>query len=118
LSAATPQGVKVNYRHITEPQLDSCDGMPSTRGWTNAVVQVNFDWKGSAEQLISLVNRNIVAVGWGNFTSAVENFVPGGAWTKQLTKGATAHAILGIEPDSTWTLLAQAPPTGHQATGC
>jgi hypothetical protein len=120
VAGATPDGVKVNYpRQLSEPHVDSCDGIASTRGWSLAVVQVNFDWNRSPQEVISLVDRKMQAIGWTRGVSAEENFLPAQQWDKQLSEGKTAHTHLVAEPGGkSWTLITFAQPEGKQASGC
>jgi hypothetical protein len=46
-----------------EPKQDSCDGMSGTWGWDPVVVQVEFQWSGSARALRVRLNRQLVPKG-------------------------------------------------------
>jgi hypothetical protein len=118
VAGATPDSVKVNHRQLSEPHVDSCDGIASTRGWSLAVVQVNFQWSGSPQQVISLVDRKMQAIGWARGQNAEENFLPAQEWTKQLADGKTAYTHLEAEDPKSWTLITFAQPEGKQASGC
>ncbi len=116
---ATPDGVKVNYRNLSEPQVDSCDGRASTRGWSSVVVQVNFDWTGPPQQVIALVDQKMQALSWARGPSGESDFLPSQEWDKQLTNGTTAHTDLAVSPDpKSWTLITFAQPQGGQVSGC
>ena len=118
-ATAVPTGVKLNYENRDEPHMDSCDGRSSTRGWGDVVVQVNFDWSGSPQQVLMTVDQNLQARGWTRTLGGQLNFEPAQSWEKQLSNRTTAGASLSSEPDGkTWTLLAEALPEGKRASGC
>jgi hypothetical protein len=117
VATATPKGVKVNYRNFSEPHVDYCD-VTSKRGWTFADVQVNFDWTGSAQDLISLVGQKLQALGWILAPSLDKGLLaPVQSWTIRLTEGSVANATLQVMPapaSGQWNLTADAPPLGRQ----
>jgi hypothetical protein len=88
-------------------------------GMVLAVVQVNFDWNGSPQQVINLVDQKMHAIGWTRGVGAEENFLPAQQWDKELSDGHTAHTHLEAETGGrTWTLISFAPPEGKQVSGC
>jgi hypothetical protein len=93
--------------------------MPSTRGWSLAVVQVNFDWNGLPQTVIDLVDQKMMAIGWARGLSDEESFLPAQQWYKELSDGKTAFTHLDAETGGkTWTLITFAQPEGTQARGC
>lgn len=119
VGSATPADVTVNYRHLSEPRIDSCDGRASTRGWSLAVVQVNFDWNGTPPDVISLVGQRLRDLGWAHPINAQENFLPAQQWDKQLSDGKKAYTHLEAAAGGrTWTLITFAQPEGRQVSGC
>lgn len=118
IRSAVPHGVVINYANLDEPRIDSCDGIPSTRGWSDVVAQINFNWSGSPSALVASVNQHLIDVGWVDFEAESNNGQPGGAWQKRLTNRTTARAQLSVEPLGSWTLFASAPPVGKRVSGC
>ena len=101
------------YRHLDEPLVDSCDGNPSTRGWSSVVAQVAFRSPLAAESVLEDVDSRLSAVGWRYTGRGVANGQPEGYWSRSLENGSAAHANLTIEPGGQeWVLVAEAPPIG------
>lgn len=119
VAEATPDGAKLNYRQLSEPRVDSCDGRPSTRGWSQAVVQINFNWNRSPQEAIDLVNKKMQSIGWTLGPKGQENFLPAQEWDKQLSNGTTSYTHLEAEPGGeSWNLISFAQPEGKRVTGC
>jgi hypothetical protein len=118
VSRVVPPNTKIDYAHYSEPFWDSCDGMAGTFGWDDPSVQVEFGWSGSPTTLIDYARGKLARLGWGAFTQQEDNGLPGAAWTKTLGNGTTAHAQLGASAYGGWFIFAQAPPLGHQSSGC
>jgi hypothetical protein len=115
LATAVPRNAKVDYAHFQEAQLDSCDGVPSTRGWDGPVVQIRFNWNGSTATLLGHANHRLKQLGWKQ--AAPPSVGPGAEWTKRLKNGSGVTASLeGF--GGGWTLFAQAPPVGKLVSGC
>jgi hypothetical protein len=84
-------------------------------------VKVSFQWSGSQQEVISLVNRKMQTIGWARGPGTVENGLPAQEWTKRLIDGKTAYTHLEVSPDPprSWTLITFALPEGsNPASGC
>jgi hypothetical protein len=116
--SAVPEQASKSYVWRLEPHQDSCDGIPSTRGWSQVVVQIGFKWRQSPAALFSAMNSHLVPLGWSHKRTQVA--VPlEYLWTKRLTNGTEARLTVDQEyPSSIWQLDAIAPPVGRAASGC
>lgn len=117
-TVAVPTNVKVLYAHYDEPRIDSCDGRAGTQGWSDAVIQIYFHWKGSALGLLHFANHHLRDLGWGVHVWQIQPGLPGSGWIKRLDNGSRGRIQLNEESYGGWTFLAQAPPVGLQSSGC
>lgn len=113
---ALPRNADIVYRHDTEPMWDSCDARPGTFGWDQVVVQIHFRSRSSAADVESNADSQLRRLGW---KPAYQHSDPiTWVWTKVLRNVTEAKAVLEVEGDGAWTLIALAPPVGPQAHGC
>ncbi len=115
---AIPPGSKIAYANYQEPQLDSCDGKPSTLGWNDAVVQISFNWSGTDRSLVTFANQQLAAHGWSVHIWSIQQNLTSAGWTKQLENGSRSEVELSREANGGWLLLAQAPPLGRHVSTC
>ncbi|MFI5035465.1 MAG: hypothetical protein ACHQFZ_04600 [Acidimicrobiales bacterium] len=107
-----------NYVWKMEPHQDSCDGIPSTRGWSQVVLQMGFTWRQSPGALFTAMNSRLTKIGWVNGQSQ-HSSPPGYRWTRQLASSKKADLEVNQEyPSSQWQLDALAPPVGKPVSGC
>lgn len=105
------------YVIALEPFQDSCDGNPSTRGWSQVVVQAGFPWHKSPSDLITYVGSRLSRLGWALMKTTRPNNPVGWTWFKKLHDDKRASVSLNKEI-AQWEFVAQAPPASHPATGC
>lgn len=105
------------YLIKSEPKQDSCDGRAGTQGWGQVVVQAGFAWTGTPAGLISQVGSHLDALGWNSVSTGTTSS-GGVSWSKQLTNGSTATAMLTPEQAPNWEFVALAPPIGKAVSGC
>ena len=118
--ASTPS-LSHPYIIKSEPRQDSCDGMPGTQGWSQVVVQAEFDWTGTPDGLFSLVGEHLDALQWNRVSIRNPTFsAPEAIWSKRLTNGSTATVMLSLDVvgQPHWGFVATAPPVGKAASGC
>ena len=92
--------------------------MTGTQGWSQVVVQAEFDWTGTPDGLFSVVSKRLHALEWNSVSVK-----PGSKaiWSNQLTNGSTAKVALtpGALGEPHWEFVAPlAPPVGKGASGC
>ena len=115
---ASAKTALLNYVWKLEPHIDSCDGRPSTRGWSEVVLQMGLSWHQSSEALYNAFDRRLVKIGWGEGKSE-NNSPPTYRWTMRLTNGKVAQLSVNHEPPKNfWQLDAVAPPIGKPVSGC
>lgn len=119
VSAAVPPGARVLYRHDVEPRWDSCDGIASTAGWDDVVVQIHFSSGLAPESLLAEAQDRLAPLGWGPVSRA-----PGpeltASWSERIP-GAPGRAGLQLtnsNADGNWTLFAHTSPVGRPVSGC
>ena len=119
VAGALPSDATVLYRRDGEPTWDSCDGVGSTAGWTDASVTLGFTTGQTADLLLAHVQNVVASLGWGSFARAP---VPGltASWSRDID-GSPGPARLQLSNSSGtggWLLLAQAPAIGRAVSGC
>lgn len=118
--ASIPQSLTTSYIIRMEPHQESCDGMPSTIGWSPVVVQAGFQYTGVPSALFALLSTRLARLGWASPArppgSPPQN-PPGDTWFRRLDNGSRASASL-TEGPGTWSFVVQAPPAGKAASGC
>ncbi len=60
-------GAYGSYVIKMEPHTDSCDGIAGTQGWSDAVLQTEFHWRGTPSSLFLYLDRRLKAIGWHRF---------------------------------------------------
>lgn len=117
--SAVPERASTKYVWRLEPQQDSCDGIASTRGWDQVVLQIGFKWRRSPPALFTAMNARLVILGWSHTTKTQVAIPLEYLWTKRLTNGKRARLTVDREyPASNWQLDAAAPPVGKAVSGC
>lgn len=118
--AALPPDARILYRNDVEPHWDSCDGMASTYGWDDVVIQVHFSSATTEEAVFSHAAAELAAQRWPEVPLGLVPGVTAKMWSKLLANGTTGK--LAITKDnygtSEWTLFASAPPDGQRVSGC
>ena len=117
---AIPPNATVQYKLVSEPKWDSCDGRRSTFGWNDLSVDAAFTTASTVSSVWSAIRNAMASLGWASANSQPSGDPPGLSWTRVLPGGATAEANLTARPDNPrgWTLHAEAPPAVRPATGC
>ena len=117
--STVPEKASTKYVWRLEPHQDSCDGIVSTRGWSQVVLQIGFTWRRSPLALFTVMNTRLVTLGWRHTTKTQVAFPLEYLWTKKLTNGTGARLTVDREyPASNWQLDATAPPVGKAVSGC
>lgn len=117
IERAIPAHAHVNYTQDIEPRLDSCDGMPSTRGWSDVWVTIDFLTPMSSADLVRYVSGQVGPLGWVKRSPSPGD--RGGLWNKTLSGATTSNLALDPGPyPNEWSLIAVAPPAGKAVTGC
>jgi hypothetical protein len=115
MSAIGPNG---SYVIKMEPHTDSCDGVASTRGWSDVTLQAGFHWRGTPSSLFLYVDRRLGAIGWHR-VPLNRGSDPQAMWWLLLKNGKEARASLFLaSPKYPWEFVATAPPIGRAASGC
>ena len=116
-----PQSLDAPYAIKMEPHQDSCDGMASTQGWSQVVVQAGFKWSKSFTALVSFVNPRLKALGWSTNGPSQSSNPSNQDWTKTLTDGTSADGSItrqGVSTSPVWELVTTGQAIGKRASGC
>lgn len=119
--SALPPDARVLRKQDAEPEWSSCDGRAGTAGWTDVLVTTSFRTSLTAAALVRQATEKLLVRGWTLSEPIGSGPDPSGTWTRKLSNGSTATAILGIDNDYLgrhWSLSADAPPQGPQVSGC
>jgi hypothetical protein len=118
---SAPNGAKIFNRDRYEPQLQTCGGSRSLRGWTDATADVEFNSIKPPAQVATDVNQKMLAAAWTRGHSVVGDGHWAQQWTKRLTNRKTADTLLDLEEidgsTSIWSLSASGPPDGRELDG-
>jgi hypothetical protein len=108
------------YAIKIEPRWDSCDGMAGTFGWDPVVVQVGFQWAGSSQALMDLLDERLTARGW--VRGAEPSWADDGdaIWISPHRHAPTKEFAIEspIPPGKQWMALVEAKPQGPLVKGC
>jgi hypothetical protein len=117
--SALPPGSTVMYEAKEEPFQDSCDGIPSSRGWSQVVVSGGFRWAGNPQDLARALDRSLASIGWRRGAPVgISVSQPEFAWSRRLTNGTNASlTVLRSVDGKDWQLDAVAPPVGKRTGG-
>lgn len=121
ISAAIPAGAIVDMHDAGGLQWTSCDGRAGTEGWSDVTVDYQFTSNLSSKAVLAHAAAQLAAQGWTALAPRPAMPGPYLEWTK-IIAGKPAHAQLGIfhrvPSESSWDLVATAPPQGQRASGC
>ncbi len=108
------------YALKIEPRWDSCDGMAGTFGWDPVIIQAGFQWAGSRQALVALIDERLTARGWTR--GAELSWADGGdaIWIGPHRRVPTEEFALDapVPPGRQWMVTVEAKPQGQLVTGC
>jgi hypothetical protein len=124
ISVAVPNDAKVQSHSAGGPIWDSCDGHPSTQGWSDVINSYEFTSAHSAATVVESAEASMKIAGWKLSATSHSPLGPSAGWTKTVSGNVVARVLLGVgtrgpnEP-SYWDLVGgRASPAGTRASGC
>ncbi len=113
-----PQNHGASYMIKMEPTQDSCDGVASTMGWSQVVVQAGFQWNNGLPALVAYMDPRLGKLGWSAVRPSDPASPPTGEWIKTLSNRTRAQLSISEEGPPVWEFVAIAAPIGKAGSGC
>jgi hypothetical protein len=125
ISVAVPSDAKVQNHSAGGPIWDSCDGRPSTQGWSDVINAYQFTSASSTATVVANAKATMKIAGWKLTSTSASPLGPSVVWTKAVSGNVVAQAMLAVgtrgpsrHSPSFWDFVASAPPAGTRASGC